>query len=55
VHVPHPLTWALEDADPPEGHARFAALPDIGAFAPWLAARVEAPTGGVARHPCPHI
>jgi putative hydrolase of the HAD superfamily len=40
VHVPHPLTWELEHADPPEGHARFAALPDLGAFAAWLAARV---------------
>jgi putative hydrolase of the HAD superfamily len=39
VHVPHPLTWELEHADPPEGHARFAALPDLGAFADWLAAR----------------
>ena len=28
VHVPHGLTWALEQADPPEGHPRFAALPD---------------------------
>ena len=30
VHVPHGLTWALEQADPPEGHPRFAALPDLG-------------------------
>lgn len=30
VHVPHGLTWALEHADPPEGHPRFAALPDLG-------------------------
>jgi putative hydrolase of the HAD superfamily len=36
VHVPHPLTWALEHADPPTGHARFAALPDLGALAEHL-------------------
>ena len=36
VHVPHPLTWALEHADPPLGHARFAALPDLGALAEHL-------------------
>lgn len=30
VHVPHGLTWALERADPPTGHARFHALPDLG-------------------------
>jgi putative hydrolase of the HAD superfamily len=35
VHVPHGLTWALEAADPPQGHRRFhtldtlAALPDL--------------------------
>ena len=32
VHVPHGLTWALERADPPEGHRRFHALPDLGAL-----------------------
>ena len=26
VHVPHGLTWALEAADPPEGHRRFHCL-----------------------------
>lgn len=30
VHVPHGLTWALEQADPPTGHARFRELPDLG-------------------------
>ena len=29
VHVPHNLTWALEHADPPQGHARFHAVPDL--------------------------
>jgi putative hydrolase of the HAD superfamily len=36
VHIPHPLTWALEHADPPTGHARFAALPDLGALPEYL-------------------
>jgi putative hydrolase of the HAD superfamily len=30
VHVPHALTWMLEVADPPQGHARFHAIPDLG-------------------------
>jgi putative hydrolase of the HAD superfamily len=30
IHVPHGLTWALEHADPPTGHARFHSLPDLG-------------------------
>jgi putative hydrolase of the HAD superfamily len=30
VHVPHPLTWALEVADPPQGHARYHAIADLG-------------------------
>ncbi len=30
VHVPHGVTWALEAADPPQGHRRFHALPDLG-------------------------
>lgn len=30
VHVPHRLTWALEVADPPQGHGRFHALMDLG-------------------------
>ncbi|MDZ4094856.1 MAG: HAD family hydrolase [Paracoccaceae bacterium] len=32
VHVPHGLTWALEHADPPQGHARFHTLPDLAAL-----------------------
>lgn len=36
VHVPHSLTWALERADPPQGHARFATLPDLGALSDLL-------------------
>ncbi len=30
VHVPHALTWALEVADPPQGHARFHAIDNLG-------------------------
>jgi putative hydrolase of the HAD superfamily len=30
VHVPHALTWALEVADPPQGHARFHAIAHLG-------------------------
>ncbi len=45
VHVPHALTWALEHADPPAGHARFAALPDLAALIPWLSHRSESPHG----------
>ena len=30
VHIPHDLTWALEQADPPEGHPRFSALEHLG-------------------------
>ena len=30
VHVPHGLTWALEHADAPVGHPRFATLTDLG-------------------------
>ncbi len=37
VHVPHRLTWALEHAEPPQGHARFFELPDLSGLAPLLA------------------
>ncbi len=30
VYVPHPLTWALEVADPPQGHARYHAVDHLG-------------------------
>ncbi len=39
VHVPHPLTWALEHAEPPQGHRRFAALSGLGELAGWLLER----------------
>ncbi len=29
VHVPHGLTWALEQADPPVGHQRFHVVTDL--------------------------
>ena len=30
VHVPHDLTWALEHAEAPADHPRFASLCDLG-------------------------
>jgi putative hydrolase of the HAD superfamily len=30
VHVPHGLTWALEVADPPDGHRRFHVIDSLG-------------------------
>ena len=36
VYVPHGQTWALEHADPPEGHGRFREIPDLGALMPLL-------------------
>jgi putative hydrolase of the HAD superfamily len=36
VHVPHAMTWELERAEPPVGHARFATLPDLGALTGFL-------------------
>lgn len=41
VHVPHGLTWALERADPPTGHARFRQLSDLSAL-PGLLTRLVA-------------
>lgn len=38
VHVPHGETWALEQADPPEGHRRFHALSDLGQLPALVAA-----------------
>ena len=29
VYVPHGITWALERADEPAGHPRYASLPDL--------------------------
>jgi putative hydrolase of the HAD superfamily len=37
AHVPHPLVWGLEAADAPQGHARFAELPQLGALPGFLA------------------
>lgn len=38
VHVPHDLTWALECEDPPETHARFRSIGDLGALCGLVAA-----------------
>ncbi|MBF9059701.1 HAD hydrolase-like protein [Rhodobacterales bacterium HKCCSP123] len=40
VFVPHGLTWELEHADAPEGHARFHEIADLGAL-PDLIAGIE--------------
>lgn len=32
VHVPHDLTWALEEAHPPDGHPRFRQIANLGAL-----------------------
>ena len=37
VHVPHGLVWALDQADPPEGHPRFHTLTDLGSLAELVA------------------
>lgn len=36
VYVPHRLTWALEQAEPPRGNPRFAELPDLSGFTTLL-------------------
>jgi putative hydrolase of the HAD superfamily len=36
VYVPHGLTWALEAADPPEGHPRYRELADLGGLSGLL-------------------
>jgi len=36
VFVPHELSWALEAAEPPEGHPRYLELPDLGGLAALL-------------------
>ena len=33
VHVPHAMTWALERADPPQGHSRFHHMADLSHLA----------------------
>lgn len=36
VYVPHDLAWALEAAEAPEGHPRYAELADLGALPDYL-------------------
>jgi putative hydrolase of the HAD superfamily len=36
AHIPYPLTWAHEMADPPLGHPRFAELASISEFPAWV-------------------
>jgi putative hydrolase of the HAD superfamily len=42
VHVPSALTWALDHAEPPQDHARFHTIADLGAL-PSLVAAVLTP------------
>jgi putative hydrolase of the HAD superfamily len=37
VHVPHDMTWVLEQDDAPTDHARFAELSHLGELPQWLA------------------
>ena len=37
VHVPHGLTWALEQAEAPRDHPRFRVIPDLGALPALIA------------------
>ena len=43
VHVPHGLTWELEAALPPQGHARFFDMADLGALPDLLARLPKSP------------
>ena len=36
AHIPYPLTWAHEMAEPPTGHPRFAELASISEFPAWV-------------------
>lgn len=36
AHIPYPLTWAHEVAEPPAGHPRFAELAQISQLPDWL-------------------
>ncbi|THD83471.1 HAD family hydrolase [Aliigemmobacter aestuarii] len=44
VFVPHGLTWAIEEADAPEGHPRFHELPDLGGLPEIVSSLVEITT-----------
>ncbi len=37
IHLPHDLTWALEHAEPPEGHDRFRQIDTLAALPGLLA------------------
>jgi len=38
-HIPYPVTWAHEVAEPPDGHPRFGALSSIDELPAWVAER----------------
>ncbi|MCP3969518.1 MAG: HAD family hydrolase [Rhodobacteraceae bacterium] len=37
VYVPHGLVWALEHQDPPQGHARYREIADLGGLTALIA------------------
>ncbi len=39
AHIPPPMTWAHEAADPPHGHPRFAELASLSELPAWLETR----------------
>lgn len=41
VYIPHGLTWAFEQADPPKDHARYHSLIDLGQLPDLVAQLVE--------------
>jgi putative hydrolase of the HAD superfamily len=36
AHIPYPVTWAHEEADPPSGHPRFVELDSIAELPAWV-------------------
>jgi putative hydrolase of the HAD superfamily len=45
AHVPYPLLWAHEAAEPPVGHPRFAELASIADFPAWVDAIADGRRG----------
>lgn len=46
AHLPPPLTWAHEHAEPPHGHPRFAELASITDLPDWLEGCADRAAGG---------
>ena len=45
VYVPHDLTWVLERVDPPDRHARFRQINELGALPGLIEALKDPPSG----------